>query len=342
MGDLIINPFDATGYDLATMTKAVNLIPNNYGRVRSMGLFVVDPVRTRTVLVEEVNGLLTLLQTQPTGAPAPRAKHPKAKMRSFVIPHIPYEDRILPEDIQGVRQSGTAYEAEVLSRVMTNRLTQMKSSHAITEEHLMCGSVKGKILDADGSVIYDLFTEFGITPKTVTFALATDTTDVAAKCREVVRHIEDNLMGDVMTGVHCLCGENFFDELISHPNVEKFYVNHAKAIELAGGGKDPRKGFSFGGITFEEYRGQATDPADGTMRRFIGVDDAHFFPVGTMNSFKIHYAPANHMETVNTFGKPVYAWQTMDQKGRFIDINTESNPLPLCRRPALLVKGIIN
>ncbi|MBU1418339.1 MAG: major capsid protein [Proteobacteria bacterium] len=337
--DLIVNPFDTGGYNLATMTQAVNILPNNYGLVRSMGLFVPEPVRTRTIIVEEQNGLLSLLQTQPNGAPAPKARHAKGKMRSFVIPHIPYEDQIFPDDIQGVRQVGSGSDAEVLQNVMMSRLTQMRSSHAITEEHLMCGAVKGTILDADGSTIYNLFTEFGIAQQAVTFALDTATTDVSAKCRQVVRLIEDNLLGDVMTGVHCLCGETFFDSLIGHENVEKFFVNHAKAIELAGGGQDPRKGFSFGGITFAEYRGKATDPATGSARAFIGATDAHFFPVGTQNSFKIHYAPANHMETVNTFGQPIYAMQTMDPKGRWVDINTESNPLPLCRRPGLLIKG---
>lgn len=341
MPDLIINPFDVNGYDMATMTSAVNKIPNTYGRVRQLGLFGAEPVRTRTIIVEETNGLLTLLQSQPVGGPAPKAKHGKAKMRSFIIPHIPYEDVILPSDIQGQREAGSI-DPKVLQTVMAGRLVQMRGSHAITEEHLMMGGVKGVILDADGSVIYDMYDEFGITKKTITFSLATSTTDVTAKCREVIRYIEDNLQGEVMSGVHCLCNEAFFDALISHPNVEKFYLNHAQAIELAGGGRDPRKGFSFGGITFEEYRGQATDPITGLARKFIATDYAHFFPIGTMNTFKIHYAPADHMETVNTFGMPLYAWQTMDPKGKFVDITTESNPLPLCRRPGLLVTGIRN
>lgn len=340
-GEMIINPFDTSGYDLATMTTAVNLIPNNYGRVRQLGLFTPEPVRSRTVIVEEVNGLLTLLQSQPVGAPAPRAKHGKGKMRSFVIPHIPYEDRILPEDIQGQRDPGSL-DPKVLQTVMTNRLTNMRGSHAITEEHLLCGAVKGVILDADGSTIYSLFTEFGVSQKSVAFALATEGTEVGDKCREVIRHIEDSLEGDVMTGVHCLCGETWFDKLIKHPNVEKFFLNHAQAIELTGSGRDPRKGFNFGGITFEEYRGKATDPATGSARAFISATEAHFFPVGTQNTFKLHYAPANHMETVNTFGQPMYAWQTMDPKGRWVDVNTESNLLPLCRRPKLLVKGTTN
>ena len=341
MPDLIINPFDVNGYDLATMTSAINLIPNSYGRVRQIGLFAGEPVRSRTIIVEETNGLITLLKSQPVHAPAPQKKHEKAKMRSFVIPHIPYDDVILPSDIQGQREPGSL-GPKTLQTVMTRRLVEMRASHAITEEHLMMGAVKGTIVDADGSILYDLYTEFGITKKTITFALDNTATNVTAKCREILRHIEDNLLGEVMTGVHCLCSESFFDALIAHPNVEKFYLNHAQAIELAGGGKDPRKGFSFGGITFEEYRATATDPTTGAARRFIAADYAHFFPVGTMNTFKVHYAPADHLETVNTFGQPIYAWQKMDPKGRHVDIITESNPLPLCRRPALLVTGIRN
>ena len=338
--DLIINPFDVNGYDMATMTQAINKIPNTYGRVRQLGLFAPDPVATRTVIFDETNGLITLLKTQPLGGPAPRAKHGKAKLRSFIIPHVPYEDQILPSDIQGQREPGSV-NPKTLETVMARRLVGMRGSHAITEEHMMMGALKGIILDADGSTLFNLYTEFSITQKTIDFALDVDTTDVTSKCREVIRHIEDNLQGDVSNGVRCLCDETFFDALITHPNVEKFYINHAQAIELTGSGQDPRKGFSFGGITFEEYRAKATDPATGNARAFIAAGYAHFFPVGTMNSFTISYAPADHMETVNTFGMPMYAWQTMDPKGKFVDVTTESNPLPLCRRPGVLVTGTI-
>lgn len=340
MDPLIVNPFDTSGYDLATMTSAVNLIPNQYGRVRQLGLFQAEPVRTRTIIVENVNGVLTLLQSQSPGSPAPRKLHGKAKMRSFIIPHIPYDDRIMPSDLQGRRDPGTA-DPKTLQVEMMKRLTEMRAAHAITEEHLMMGAVKGIILDADGSTLYNLNTEFGITPKTVDFSLDVDATDVSSKCREVVRHIEDNLYGDVMMGVRCLCDATFFDALISHPNVEKFFINHAQAIELAGSGVDPRKGFTFGGITFEEYRGKATDPATGNLRAFITAGYAHFFAVGTQSTFKIHHAPAEYMETVNTMGMPIYAKQVMAASGKWVDVLTESNPLPLCRRPGSLVTGTI-
>lgn len=340
MPDLIINPFDDNGYDMATMTQAINKIPNAYGRVRQLGLFALDPVATRTIMLDETNGLITLLKTQPVGSPSPRAKHGKAKLRSLIIPHIPYEDQILPSDIQGQREPGSI-NPKTLETVMARRLNQMRGSHAITEEHLLMGALKGIILDADGSTIYNLYTEFDITQKTIDFALDVDTTEVSGKCREVLDHIEDNLLGDVMSGVRCLCDSTFFEALITHLNVEKFYLGHVAGLELAHSSADPRKGFNFGGITFEQYRATATDPITGNARPFIAAGYAHFFPVGTMNSFTISHAPANHIATVNTLGQPLYAWQTMDPKGKFVDITTESNPLPLCRRPGLLVTGTI-
>jgi hypothetical protein len=40
------------------------------------------------------------------------------------------------------------------------------------------GALKGVILDADGSVIYDLFDEFGITPAVIGFDLGNANSNV--------------------------------------------------------------------------------------------------------------------------------------------------------------------
>jgi hypothetical protein len=98
-----------------------------------------------------------------------------------------------------------------------------------------------------------------------------------------------------------------------------------------------RSGFTFGGITFEEYRGQATDP-DGNVRRFIASGEGYCFPVGTSQTFVTYFAPADFNETVNTLGLPIYAKQEPRKFDRGTDLHTQSNPLPLCLRPAVLVK----
>jgi hypothetical protein len=94
---------------------------------------------------------------------------------------------------------------------------------------------------------------------------------------------------------------------------------------------------TFGGITFEEYRGQASD-INGTVRKFIAPGEAHAFPLGTVDTFGTYLAPADFNETVNTLGQPLYAKQEPRKFERGTDLHTQSNPLPMCHRPGVLVK----
>lgn len=332
---MLVNPFAADAFSMASLTQAINILPNNYGRCREMNLFPGQGVRTRTVLVEERNGILNLLPTLPVGSPGTQNKMGKRTVRSFTIPHIPLDDVILPDEYQGVRKFGTENEVAALADIMNDHLQTAKNKFAITVEHLRMGALKGKILDSDGSTLYDLFTEFGIVKKTVDFALTTDSTKVRTKCLAVSRHIELNLKGEVMTRVHVLCSDGFFESLISHPEVEKAYQYHSEASERLGG--DPRKGFRFGGIVFEEYIGQATD-MDGNTRLFIPANQAIAFPVGTMGTFRTYYAPADFLETANTLGIELYAKQEPRKFNRGVDLHAQSNPLPMCARPSLLVE----
>ena len=333
-----INPFlDNDAFNMVSLTKAINILPNRYGRINELNLMPGRGVTTRTIIVEEKNGVLTLLQTMPVGSPGQEARQGKRKVRSFVIPHIPHDDVIMPEEYSGIRAFGSETEMQTLATLVNNKQQNMRNKHAITLEHLRMGALKGIILDADGSVLYNLYDQFEISAKVINFALTTDTTNVAAKCRELLRHMEDNLKGEVMNGVRCLVSEDFFDALIGHPNVEKFWLNHAKAQELAGNAADPRKGFPFGGITWEEYRGKASNAAGDTMK-FIADGRGHAFPTGTMNSFETLYAPADFNETVNTIGLEIYSKMVERKFGRGMDLHTQSNPLPMCYRPACLVE----
>jgi hypothetical protein len=330
-----LNPFATDAFHMVALTAALNKLPNLYGRLEQLNLMPAEGVRTRTLILEEMNGVLNLLPTRPVGAPATLGAQAKRKLRSFVIPHIPHEDVVLPEEVQGLRAFGSDNQLEALANLIAAKLQTMRNKHAITLEHLRMGALKGVILDADGSVLYDLYSEFGITPKSVNFALTTNTTEVLTKILEVKRHIEDNLKGEFMTGVMCLCSQGFYDALTTHPKVKEAFLYFQRSQQL---GNDYRTGFSFGGVTFEEYRGQATDAA-GNVRKFIADDEAHFFPLGTANTFRTYFAPADFNETANTLGLPLYAKQEPRKFDRGTDLHTQSNPLPICLRPEVLVKG---
>jgi hypothetical protein len=330
----MLNPFSNSSFSMMALTDAINILPNSYGRAESLGIFRTKSTRFRHIAVEERNGVLNLLPTQLPGSPATVGVRGKRAVRTFTIPHIPHEDVVLPEEVQGLRAFGSETELMSVSDVLTDHLQAMRNKHAITLEHLRMGALKGKILDADGSVLLDLFSEFEITEKTINFALSTPTTDVKAKCIELTRHIEDNLKGEYMTEIRALVSSEFFDALTSHTKVKEAYERWQDGAMLR---DDMRSGFPFGGLIFEEYRGQATDP-DGNVRRFIAANQGHAFPIGTLETFVTYFAPADFNETVNTLGKPLYAKQEPRRFDRGTDLHTQSNPLPMCLRPSVLVK----
>jgi len=299
------NPFTNPAFSMAALTAAINILPNRYGRIEDLGLMPAKPVRQRQVIVEEMNGVLNLLPTLPPGAPGTVGVRGKRTLRSFVIPHIPHDDVVLPEEVQGIRAFGSETEMEAVAGVIARHLETMRNKHAID-----------------------------ITPQTIAYDLGNAGTNVKAKCLATLAAIEDNLKGEFMVGVHCLCSPEFFTALTGHAKVEKAFENWQQGAILI---NDVRRGFTYAGITFEEYRGQATDPT-GTTRRFIAAGEAHAFPLGTVDTFGTYFAPADFNETVNTIGQTLYAKQEPRKFDRGTDLHTQSNPLPMCHRPGVLVK----
>lgn len=334
----MINPFDV--FSIAEISDSINNIPNTYGRVGQLGLFPVKGVTTRQIAVEERNGSLALIPTERAGNPGGgsgpgyvNGRNPR-KVRTFRVPLLSLDDFCGPEEVQGIRAFGGDGQ-EQLATLLNDKLADARAKHDITLEHLRMGALKGVILDADGSTLYDLYDEFDITAKTVDFVLGTATTNVRQKTYEVARHIEDNLLGEISNGIHALVSPEFFDKLIDHAKVKETWQNWQEAAERLGG--DVRKGFKFGAITFEEYRAVSTDSA-GDAIRFIAANEGHAFPTGTANTFRTYVAPADFNETVGKLGQLYYAKTQEAKFARGWDIHTQSNPLPLTLRPSVLVK----
>jgi hypothetical protein len=147
-------------------------------------------------------------------------------------------------------------------------------------------------------VIYDLFTEFGVTQHAeIDFDNATPAAGaVKKKCHEVRRKIEDELSAQPYEHIHAICGAEFFDDLITHPEVEKAYERYLDGAFLHHG--QARGSFEYAGIVFEEHRGRV-----GTVD-FTDASKAYPFPVGVPGLFRQYNAPADFVETANTIGLP--------------------------------------
>jgi hypothetical protein len=199
--------FGSSAFTMVALTDAINKMPFVPGRIGQLGLFREQGVSTTSVMIEEREGSLTLVETTSRGAPAVQHVANKRKARSLGVPHIALEDTILGDEVQNVRAFGSENMLEGVQAVVNQRLTEMTSKMDATLEHLRVGAIKGQILDADGTaVIYDLFTEFGVTAYTeIDFDLDNASPAPGAvkkKCHDIRRKIEDEL------GVVSRCGSS--------------------------------------------------------------------------------------------------------------------------------------
>lgn len=330
-----INPFDAGGFTLAEMTDAINIIPNIYTRLSQIGLFRFEGITQRSVLIEQSNGVLNLLPAVPLGGPPTVANRDGRSMRTFTAPWIPHDDVVTPQDMQGIRAFGSADAADPLTAVMLRKLTRMRQKHAQTREYMEINALRGILKDGNGTALYNYFTEFGLSQISVDYVLGTAGTKVQAKTRDVLRNMEDNLLGETMIRAHALVSSTFFDKLIAHASVEeafKYYQSGQQPLR-----EDVRRMFPFAGIMYEEYNATVT-LGTGATEKLIPEGEGIAFPIGTTDTFVTYGAPANLLETVNTIGLELYARQIMRTDGSAVDVKTEASPLPVNKRPRLVVR----
>ena len=251
--------FGSSAFTMVALTDAINKMPYVPGRIGQLGLFREQGVSTTSVMIEEREGSLNLVETTARGAPAVQNTTNKRKARSLVVPHIALEDTILADEVQNVRAFGSESMLEGVQAVVNQRMSEMATKMDATLEHLRIGAIKGQILDADGSaVIYDLFTEFGVTAHTeIDFDLDNASPAPGAvkkKCHDIRRKIEDELGAQPYEHIHAICGADFFDDLITHSEVAKAYDRYLDGAFLRQG--QARGSFEYSGIVFEEYRGR--------------------------------------------------------------------------------------
>lgn len=334
----MLNVFASDAFSVVSLTRAIQAVPYVPNLLGQLNIFEPQPVATDSVAIEKLGNTLGLVQTSPRGAPPNRIAEEKRTVRNVSTVRLATSERVYASQVNGIRAFGQESAVETMQTYAMRRMARLRQNIEATMENLRLGAIKGVVLDADGSTIQDWFSFWGISaPSDINFALTTTTTDVNGKCTEVIRTMQANSDGAFLptTRVLGLCGNAFWDSLISHANVEKWYLNRPAAdTRLAG---TAYQAFEFGGVTFLNYRG--TD--DGTTIAGISTNECRFIPVGASDCFQMAFSPMAESEFfVNTLGLEVYSLPVPDRdRGFWTDLEVYSYPLPIVTRPRMLLKG---
>ncbi|MEN6335567.1 MAG: major capsid protein [Phycisphaerales bacterium] len=329
----VLDIFNGNAFGMVSLTRSILVLPYVPARLGALGLFTDVGIETRTAMIEKKTGGLQLVTSKPWGGTPDEIGKTDQTALPIPIPHMPLHGRVDASEVQGVRAFGSATETESVVNKVNEKLGRMRQSHELTEEWLRWGAIKGIVLDGNGTTtLCNLFTTFGIgAPADVDFLLGTDTTPIAGLATSVKRVIEAALNMQPYTYIHAMCSPQFFDELKAHPAVawSMMWVNQNEFAR-----NDQRRGFYWQGILWEEVVGSV----GGTP--LLAPRSCRFFPVGVPDLFLTAMAPANFIESANTTGQKIYAKQAIEKFETGVELLTQSNVLPFCTNPGVLVKGV--
>lgn len=324
-------------FTVADYTEELLVIPLQWGTINQLGLFTEEGIETYTVQFEEVTKDGALLVDKVRGERAAANKDYTRKIRSWAVPHFPYDDYISPSDVKGKRAYGNPDQEETLAAVRARKLERIAQNHAWTLEYARAKVITtGDVYAPNGTVALNFYTEFGVTRTEIDFTFGTSTADMLAKGEAAIAQIIDNSNGTVVTGVIALCSSTFFSKLISHASVKAAYQYYSSTQEplrqRLGGNAAMHREFVHGGIRYIEMRDSYAGNA------LIPDGDAYFVPQGS-DVFHTYFGPANKFDLLGTIGERSYMFEYPSMRGDKIEIESEMNMLNALRRPQMVVRG---
>ena len=325
--------FNNDAFSMVEMLSAVDNVEYRPNRLQSLGLTEVKNIRTESVSIEtRTDRGVGLIQTTPRGANLERVDSDSRDIRDFRTTRIGEFDKLTAAEIANIRAFGQESELMQAAREVQSRLNKLEEDIALTEEHMLLGMIQGVVVDADGSEIYNWYDELNVTPAAeIDFDLTGSATlsTIRQQCIDILRAIRRNAKGAMFNGAHAFCGDEFFDALVTNPEIEKIYLNQQAASELR---DEVSNIFRFGGITFENYIG-----TDDNSTVAIESTKAKIIPANARGVFVEARAPGESFSVINQPGRRRYAQVIPDRdRDEWVRVEMKTYPLFVCQRPAML------
>lgn len=338
---------------LIDWTDEINNIDSSFGFIVNSGLFNEKTTSQDAVMFEKSDYNTVLARTTSRRERNTQKQGARtSKMYALALPYVNVQDKVVREDLQGYVQRGTEITPETEGAVIAEKMEKMRLTYDQTREFMALSAVKGLSVDADGNVIADMFDQFGLTQEVITWTLSDPNFDVIKACRELKTKLTKDLRtGGTIRAIEIMVGVEFFDALVSHPQVVAAHYAYAmpeRAFYMDGGATYQQFGvqnvFAFQGITFMTYDATfSIDQGDGTFDVVDAVDpeEGHTLIRGVNDLFRVYYGTNNKLSGVNQQGAPVYMHSYRDGRDYGIDLEMEFSHLYFGTQPQTQKKLVL-
>jgi hypothetical protein len=274
------------------------------------------------------------------GSKAMTQSNDMRKIHSYSLSHHQLNDALYPEDLAGKSAYDNLSVADTEAAAIARKMVRIEKSYTMTKEFARFKTiVTGQAWAPNGTIAADFYSDFGFTRKSVDFLFGAGTTDISAKCEEIIANFQDTANdGVIISGVTAYVHPVFFTKLVGHAKVQNAYTYYQATegqsiLRSRAGGMGLNRKFHYAGIDFVEV----SQGVNGTT--YIPSGEAYFVANADDESFVTYFGPANIFGFVNTVAQPMYMFQHRDPKGKEITLESQSNMLSVLRRPNLVSKG---
>jgi hypothetical protein len=328
----------------ADFVDGITQTPLQYGYINSRNDFNVKSTNQTAIIFDKDYSTTTLLpQVNRGDRSSTQGKERAADTFALKLAYFKHSDRLTGDDIQSHRVPGST-DTETLARATAEKLEDMKRAWNQTQEYMKLQAKKGIFKTPEGTVVANMFTEFGITQTSIDFLLGTSTTNVDQKIRLLKKAVSTNVMnGGAIGGIEVLVDPSFFDKLISHANMKnayQFYQNSGKQL-LRDDLSDYMKwgimdAFEFRGVNFISYDATFNLPTGSTEAAFA-ADTGIATATGVKDLFRGYNGPSVKLSEANQPGQEVFMRSYVDDRDEYVEFEMEAAPLYFCSRPASLI-----
>jgi hypothetical protein len=308
-------------FNRESLVKSLEKAPYTPGKLGELGIFETVPLTSTTLAIEEqATNAGKVLTAIPRGAPRQRTSLDKRNVHTFTTRSYGDQGDVMADEVLNARGTGTSGAPEVIEARRNGLVVKLRRTMDLTHESLRMACL-----------ITPSTTEFGSAPTAVAIVADNDATKIRKEIfTKLVKPIESALGGLTYNSIHCLCEDGYWEQLIDNAHIQKTYLNWVAAAELRG---DTRQMVTFGGVTFERYRGTAD--VNITANRAIA------FPTGVAGMFFQGFAPNDTVESVGqgALGQPYYlgSMELKDSQGvKGWEVSVQSHARMVCGIPAAI------
>ncbi|RAH36732.1 major capsid protein [Halomonas sp. SL1] len=320
-------------------TEAINKIPAKPSLLGQLGFFKERNVNSDYVTLDKKGGSLKVLNDKSRNVADKNTVDPEGfEQFVFKLPHYPTESVITRDQIAGVRDFNSDSEKS-LAKAVSEHLEDHVDNISYHWEYQRAKMLFNAQIVTDNFGTYDMQTEWGVSQGTKTLAHAADG-DTLKAFREMQNSSKAGLLGGQARGFYLFAGSDLFDWLLANPDL-------LAAMQMPGWGSanplmneigETGAGYSsvnFGACTIVNYTDSFVLP-DGTVEQIL--PDAEGLLVPRAQVGRHLFGPEATLSGLSQGGRKMFSRQVRDDRDRFINLESETNSLPILESVGSTIK----